>query len=300
MKTTRVLLIVLVLAIASAALVSAKTVEEAISEYRFKNDTSADYATVTIENKTYYFVRFNDNLSIVLDKNLSAVSSEETLASLVKTFYENTGKLGFSENTAASMNVSFSTAFDAFKGCNKTFFDHVEDNFIWRDFRCVEFNTGIMCEIGFNYRKNLSANFLSLKAKIDGLTTGWTSMQPDALIQTLTQVRDLSDTVRVDANNWNAIYKYFRGDWMKDDAACGYDNNHVTQVNVYAKDAVAKGVMDISGEAAMLAKEYQRRQGAAKIKEIQNNAKALVDEGLKLVELLDRDLSLGALRQPYD
>ncbi|MFH1199847.1 MAG: hypothetical protein V1708_02150 [Candidatus Micrarchaeota archaeon] len=299
MNKIGIFLIVSVLFLASTALVAAKTIDEAVSEYRLKNE-SAEYATVSFGNQSYYFVKFDGNLSLVIGSDLKPVATPEALTVLLAQFYESTGKLGFSQSIADGLNVSFDTAFNQFKACNKTFYADVEDFFMWRDFKCVETGTGRICGIGFAYRKNLSDNFAALKLKVSPLISSWQEQEPAALNQTLAEIRDLSDALRVGMVSFDPLYKYFKGDTLKADPKCGYDNIHITKVYTAAKDAVAKGVTDVRGDADKLVIEYGKRKDVLAIKELSIKGKALVDEGRTAAAAFDAQYSTSALKKPYD
>ncbi|MFH1107479.1 MAG: hypothetical protein V1787_06330 [Candidatus Micrarchaeota archaeon] len=298
MANYRFLLAVLVLSLAWATLVPAKTVEEAITDYRFKNET-ADYATVTFNDSSYYFIRFNGNLSVILDSSLEPVTALDDLTAILKKFYESTGKIGFSETTAANINASFSTAYAAFKQCNMTYYDMAEMNYFVYGYRCADPSTGVACDLGANYRKNVSDSFLSIAPKIADVTTNWESMEPAKLMEELAAIRDLADIIKTDMEKWNTYYKFFRGDFHADDARCGYDNSQMSRVSGYAKDAVSKGVVDVRGDAQKLLQEYENRKSVTEVRAIIANGRKLVEEGQEIASSFEQDYEISAFSNSY-
>ncbi len=258
-------------------LVHAVTIEEKIAQYRLKNET-ADVGQITVENASYFLVRFNENLSLIFNESLHLVEDENVVQNVLYSYYQSAGKLGFNDVAAQEINNSFYQALVSYQPCNKVFYDLVEDNFLIRDYRCIETNTGRICDVSFAYRKNISDNFVLLNKEVDQLVPLSVSGDSETILAALSKVRDYSKTLETDIGNFEGYYKYFRGDTLASDPKCGYNPSPLRTVRTKAENGIAAGVTDVKGDAKKLLEGYEERKLVEKLKGVQEKGEKLLEE----------------------
>ncbi len=276
-------------------LVHAATIESSIAQYRIKNE-SAEYAPFESAGHKYYIVNFDKTMGLIFNDKLEGVEDEDALQKILYDFYQSAGTLGFSEVTAQEINQSYFQANATLFPCIHVFYDLVETNFLIADYRCLEPNTGRICDVAFKYRKNVSMNLEEMGEDVKSLVPQSVAGDASAIMGTLTKIRDEAKVLERDIGAFDGYYKFFRGDSLASDQKCAYSGAPLRAVRTKADAGVTQGITDVKGDAKKLLVQYEKRKKFALVKDAQAKGDIVFKDAKAFAEVVEGKFAVNGLK----
>ncbi|MEK6953765.1 MAG: hypothetical protein AABX01_02070 [Candidatus Micrarchaeota archaeon] len=271
------LFLLLIAAFSNAA---TKNVDDEARKYVLRGESAEYFILNTSEGKVFYVVLIDGKSSLVFNDKVDPVTDEATLVSVLRDYYLQSGATGFTEATKADLLRNYNESKVLFDKCHFYFYDLVETNFFWAQFRCVDASTGRVCDAVFAQRKRMKESWDVYDEKIQLLKTAASREQiGDALSQiNIAGTKAKNETVYFD--DAGVGYAYFLGKTMEKDPFCAFKYGYVDEVIRLSGEAYRDKITDINTEALDIIRIYNSRKDVLKIKELQVQGREVLEKAI--------------------
>ncbi len=275
-----------VLLVSPQVFAAEKSVETEARKYVLRGESASYFILNTTDGEVFYVVQIDDKNSFVFDDNVEVVLDETTLAEVLKEYYAQSGATGFTDASKAELLDKFNQSDVLFNNCHTEFYEFVETNFFWSQYRCVDTATGQVCDAAFAQRKRWKNAWDIYKAKVQLLKSATTR---EDIASALEQI----EAGAIDAKNQTLAmddagigYAYFLGDTMDKDAECLFNYGLLDGVISLSSAAMRNQITDVEAEAIELKRIYNTRKDVFQVKEIQDEGRELLEKAINLTVIV--------------
>ncbi|MBI5224374.1 hypothetical protein HY989_00730 [Candidatus Micrarchaeota archaeon] len=280
------LFFLLLIAVASFAHAADKTVDSEARKYVLKGESASYLILANITGgKTYYVVQIDEKNSFVFDEKINPVLDESILLEVLKEYYKQSGATGFTENSKTELLSKFNQSDALFNACHYEFYEFVETNFFWAQFRCVDASTGKVCDAAFAQRKRWKDAWEIYREKIQLLKTAASKSETvSALEQIETAAKKAkNETLFMDTPGG---FEYFLGKPMSEENKCLFQYGLVDDVIALSAPAMRNKITDINTEAKELINIYNSRKDVVKVKELQSEGATVLQKAVNATDFI--------------
>lgn len=269
--------IVILVVVAAAALgVGAKSLQDEIKAYLNKTEV-ATYQVVEVDQQRFVVVEVDGAARLVFDVQAELVTNASRLEEVLTEYYRKVESGSFTFRTAEELNKSFASSYAAFQKCNNTFVEFVENNYIWRDYKCWEPGVGKACESATALRKASSSGMTELKPLVEALPALMRKGDTEGTFEALRKTLLAANATYQNASAFNPYYRYFFGKYMQDDADCGFDAEDLKTIVGEISPVIQAQYVGQGTDAAALAQEASMRKEYSRVRGLQVKGEEAVE-----------------------
>ncbi|MFH1750697.1 MAG: hypothetical protein ABH863_03405 [Candidatus Micrarchaeota archaeon] len=268
------------IAVSAFAGAADKSVDSEARKYILRGESATYFILNASDGNIYYVVQIDDKNSLVFNEKVDVITDEAKLVNILRDYYLESGATGFTEATKLDLINTFNESEVLFTKCHYNFYNYVESNFFWAQYRCIDAATGTVCDKAFAQRKKMKDAWDVLHEKVELLkvadSTGATG---DALSQIYGAATDAkNETVNFD--DAGIGYRYFLGETMDKDPVCGFRYDLMDRVIELSGPAYQNKITDINTEAKEMIKIYNLRKDVMRIKEVQTLGREVLEKAI--------------------
>ncbi|MFH1107227.1 MAG: hypothetical protein V1787_05000 [Candidatus Micrarchaeota archaeon] len=268
--------VVVLLLLLAMAVPQAKSLQDEIKIYLNQSEV-ATYQTVEMGQQRYIVVEVDGTPRLVFDMGAELVANASLLDEVLAEYYRKVESGTFTFRTAEDLNRTFAGTYAAFGRCNSTFVTDIEENYLWRDFKCWETGVGRACDSAIALRKALSKRLAALKPKMEALPLLMRQGETEGTFDSLSEVLVLANDSYQNASEFQQYYKYFFGKNLWDDPSCGLNPADLKAIVDAISPAINKKYVGAGANASALAQEAARRSDYSKVRALQVRGEEALD-----------------------
>ncbi len=270
-----------------SGMLAAKNIDEEAKKYIMRGESATYFIMNESGQNVYYIVQIDDKNSLVFNEKIEVVLDEAVLADVLKQYYKISGATGFTEASKDELLNKFNESDVLFERCHAQFYDFVEDNFFWAQYRCVDASTGRICDEAFAKRKVWKAAWDDYKLKVQALRTASSRDEISSALEAIETAAKNAKNETIVFDDPGVGYRYFLGNTMDKDPVCLFNYAYLDDVVALSSAAMRNKITDVNSEAKEVVAEYNKRRDVIKIKELQKNGRDVVQKAVDLTLKID-------------